>query len=396
MLRLIDINRLVVNEIKFVVAGPNSPASHYAIVSCVKGWLNQDDKWTHEHDDLTYNKCLEFDYPNSGPDERKAFQKIMEAGIQAQKLGCLYIWVDYCCIAPHEVAESVSRRFRWYEAADACLVYLPDSRVDPISSKRVYDKRNSHCRWFSQSWCAPMILGSSVLNFYDKDWTLIHSLSRSRNSNDKPSLNPFEKEIRKITKITPAALMGTVPLSHISVATKMRWASGPLSYERAEEPAYSLAGVFGVRITPRYGEGGTAAFLRLSEAVITKTSDLSILAWHDEAEFPEGEDCSCSALPSADNWALSYRDVPRMLADSSFTMTEKGVKLMACMYPVRMATGEGYFLCLKDDVRGMGKLIGIHVRQVDQNTFQRVGGVVIEEDACKLRRPVLSRVCIRV
>ncbi|KAH9846720.1 hypothetical protein C2E23DRAFT_743388, partial [Lenzites betulinus] len=62
-----------------------------------------------------------------------------------------------------------------------------------------------------------------------------------------------------------------------SVAKRMSWAAERKT-TRVEDRAYSLLGIFGVHMSPIYGEG-TNAFLRLQEEIIKHIPDQSIFAW---------------------------------------------------------------------------------------------------------------------
>ena len=57
----------------------------------------------------------------------------------------------------------------------------------------------------------------------------------------------------------------------------MAWASRRVT-TRVEDEAYCLIGIFGVNMTPKYGER-TGAFVRLQRAIIKQNPDQSIFAW---------------------------------------------------------------------------------------------------------------------
>ncbi|KAH9848540.1 hypothetical protein C2E23DRAFT_897506 [Lenzites betulinus] len=67
------------------------------------------------------------------------------------------------------------------------------------------------------------------------------------------------------------------PVESASVAKRMSWAA-ERETTRVEDRAYSLLGIFGVHMSPIYGEG-TNAFLRLQEEIIKHIPDQSIFAW---------------------------------------------------------------------------------------------------------------------
>src|ERR1039457_1630655 len=64
------------------------------------------------------------------------------------------------------------------------------------------------------------------------------------------------------------------------IAAKMSWASGRET-TRVEDQAYCLMGLFGVYMSPIYGEGSNA-FYRLQLEILMKSDDESIFAQKDE------------------------------------------------------------------------------------------------------------------
>lgn len=60
------------------------------------------------------------------------YEKIRFCGLQAQKDGLDYFWVDTCCIdraSSAELSEAINSMFRWYQRASKCYVYLADVSV---------------------------------------------------------------------------------------------------------------------------------------------------------------------------------------------------------------------------------------------------------------------------
>ncbi|KAI0192370.1 hypothetical protein EV127DRAFT_305182, partial [Xylaria flabelliformis] len=210
-----------------------------------------------------------------------AFKTLTEAGKVARQQGCDYIWIDHCCIDhsnAEDVARSINLRYQWYAEAEVCLVYLHDAPLDPDPCKRIWIREDKACQWFRLAWSRPVILASKQLNFYDPAWKPIGTFQK-QNSDQRP-LEGLGKEVQRITSIAPGALLGSVPLSNYSVATRISWAEeATLNLEREEDVAYSIVGIFGVNLTPNYGEGGNMAFHRLAAKIMQGTPDLSILAW---------------------------------------------------------------------------------------------------------------------
>jgi hypothetical protein len=76
--------------------------------------------------------------------------------------------------------------------------------------------------------------------------------------------NILERVIHETTVIPLMALPG-VPLSNFSVDGRMRWGSKRKT-KRKEDKAYCLLGIFGVFMSPIYGEGDNA-FIRLKDKI---------------------------------------------------------------------------------------------------------------------------------
>lgn len=80
-----------------------------------------------------------------------------------------------------------------------------------------------------------------------------------------------------ITSIPRRVLDGEISLSSVSAACKFSWAATRVT-TRVEDMAYCLLGLLGVNMPLLYGEGDKA-FVRLQEAVLSNSEDISILAW---------------------------------------------------------------------------------------------------------------------
>jgi hypothetical protein len=83
--------------------------------------------------------------------------------------------------------------------------------------------------------------------------------------------------LTEITGIPSVVLTKELQLSQVSAACKFAWASQRMT-TRIEDKAYCLMGLLGVNMPLLYGEGNQA-FVRLQEAVISRSDDISLLAW---------------------------------------------------------------------------------------------------------------------
>jgi hypothetical protein len=196
---------------------------------------------------------------------KAGYKKIEFCGKQAARDGLRYFWIDSCCIDKsriEELAEAISSKFRWYQNAAKCYVYLSDvSTAKRKASDQIpeftWEPAFRTSSWFTRSWTLQELLAPVSVEFFSLE---------GKRLGDKKSLG---QQIHEITGIAVQALQGT-PLSHFSVAERMSWAQNRTSL-REEDMAYSLLGIFDVYMPFIYGEGRQSAFRRLQEE-IDKTS----------------------------------------------------------------------------------------------------------------------------
>lgn len=219
--------------------------------------------------------------------------KIRGACEVARGQGFRWMWIDNCCInksSATEEAESINSMFKWYRDARVCITFLSDVRsgVSPnppeyeavmerstkeghTSEKQVSDRvfqrfdRDEPSEWFSRGWTLQELLAPRDMDFYDADWRYIGT---------KTSL---AAQIQHITGIDADYLTGARHFRKACIATKMSWAAGRTT-TRVEDIAYSLFGLFGITMTPNYGEG-PRAFMRLQQELLATTADESLFAW---------------------------------------------------------------------------------------------------------------------
>lgn len=121
-------------------------------------------------------------------------------------------------------------------------------------------------RWFSRGWCLQELIAPKTLRFY----SVRPNSSKCRIIGEKSRL---VRTISEATKIDTAILEHKLPLSSMSVAQRMSWASHRHT-RRVEDQAYSLLGIFDVSMPMLYGEG-KRAFIRLQEEIMRTNSDHS-------------------------------------------------------------------------------------------------------------------------
>ncbi|KAK7402390.1 hypothetical protein QQX98_011855 [Neonectria punicea] len=203
------------------------------------------------------------------------YRKVARTCETALKQGFSHVWIDTCCIdksSSAEVSEAINCMFEWYRDATACYAYLSDVTVDPDGTS---DNLESS-RWFTRGWTLQELLAPDDVGFFTRDWVPLGTRGE------------LSTRISYITGIGEALLTRRDPakrqwhnvsslLYRENVALRMTWA-GYRETSRPEDIAYSLMGLFGVKMPVLYGEGNNA-FLRLQEEILKVSHDQSMLIW---------------------------------------------------------------------------------------------------------------------
>ncbi len=194
--------------------------------------------------------------------QKQGFDKIRFACEQSIMDGLKWTWVDTCCIdkTNHtELTEAINSMFSWYRGAARCYAYLSDvlatscEQEDGRPSHRPWEPNFRASRWFTRGWTLQELIAPVSVRFFGGDRTFL---------GEKQSLL---QEIHEITGIPVSALCGD-PLVHSDVEERFRWAKNRQT-TREEDWAYSLQGIFGVFISPIYGEGKANAVRRLKKEI---------------------------------------------------------------------------------------------------------------------------------
>ncbi|KAL1947056.1 hypothetical protein VTO73DRAFT_14017 [Trametes versicolor] len=202
--------------------------------------------------------------PKSIMSHRGLSNKIKGACKKAREAGYTLIWIDSACIdksSSAELAEAINSMYDLYRLADVCYVYLVDMPDRPELDGEAF--RSS--RWHRRGWTLQELLAPKEVVFLNAAWMFLGT---------KCSLADL---LCSATRIDTDILLGVASISSASVARRMSWAASRET-TRVEDEAYSLLGIFGVHLSPIYGEGGNA-FLRLQEEIIKTIPDQSIFAW---------------------------------------------------------------------------------------------------------------------
>ncbi|KAI9060062.1 hypothetical protein FKP32DRAFT_1578639, partial [Trametes sanguinea] len=174
-------------------------------------------------------------------------------------------WLDTCCIdqtSSAELSEAINSMYAWYQQAAVCYVYLCDvSGDDP--EPMISQFRES--RWHRRGWTLQELIAPTRVIFLTKTWESFGTKST------------HIWTLAEITGIRASILAGRQGVEEASVAERMSWAARRRT-TRIEDEAYSLLGLFGLYMSPIYGEGANA-FIRLQEQIVRNVPDLSIFAW---------------------------------------------------------------------------------------------------------------------
>ena len=216
--------------------------------------------WRTDGEEVTFKELLE------GTGKSKAgYAKICFCGEQAASDRIQYFWVDTCSIdksSSAELQEAINSMFRWYRDAARCYVYLSDVSIDDCdqnnqTSQFSWESAFRASKWFTRGWTLQELLAPASVEFFSRE---------GKRLGDKKSL---ERQVHEITGIAVEALRGS-PLSRFSVAERFSWAE-KRETTRKEDAAYSLLGIFDIRMSLIYGEGKEEALVRLKKK-IDKTS----------------------------------------------------------------------------------------------------------------------------
>lgn len=264
--------------------------------------------------------------------DKKAWPKVDTCCKMAKQEGLDWVWIDTCCInksSSAALAEAINSMFRWYRDASKCIVYLHDIPSNKGPDGAFPEDAFRCASWFRRGWTLQELIAPSEALFFAQDWTLLGT---------KETLLTM---IEEITNIDANVLLHQDLLS-VSVAKIMSWAANRQT-EKIEDRAYSLAGLFGVTITPVYGER-EAAFKRLQIEIMKVSNDQSLFAWsfpwHESPDMPIDPATPDGSIlaPSPDYFCHSSRVVSVNYEEyqkayhfsgpiEDYTMTNQGLRI---------------------------------------------------------------------
>lgn len=212
--------------------------------------------WGADSEEVSFKDFME------GSEKNKAgYRKIEFCRKQAVEDGLQYFWIDTCCIdksSSAELSEAINSMFPWYQNASKCYVYLSDVLTSghatgiPLSPT-AWERAFRQSRWFSRGWTLQELIAPASVEFFSREGD---SLGTKRS---------LEHQIHEITGIAVEVLRGA-PLAEFEVEERLSWAKYRET-KRPEDMAYSLLGIFNLRMSLFYGEGRDEAFVRLKRKI---------------------------------------------------------------------------------------------------------------------------------
>ncbi|KAK1473920.1 HET domain-containing protein [Colletotrichum cuscutae] len=202
---------------------------------------------------------------------------VLQACQKAHARGLQFLWFGTICVDKTSslgLQHAVSYFFRLLQAATVCFVYLQDL----LPSSASPEESLGRCKYWKRSWTLQELIAPSNVEFFDADWNFLGAKS-------SPGLLDL---LQTVTRIDKSILTDSNAFSRAAIGVRLSWAAGREA-SRAEDAAYSLAGITGVNMSVRYGEGLDQAFARLVKKIIGNNMDGSIFAWtsHDD-QFARG------------------------------------------------------------------------------------------------------------
>jgi len=162
--------------------------------------------------------------------------------------------------------------FHWYHESSLTVIHLKgvlsDSEVGALERSL----------WNTRAWTLQEFFASRVIRFYTEEWKPY--LPDEKVYNHKES-SVIMAEMARTTGTDIDVLLSLRPGSD-NVRQKLCLAATRVATKQ-EDMAYSLFGIFDVSLSVTYGEGQQRAVGRLLQEVLTRSGDVSILAWTGKA-----------------------------------------------------------------------------------------------------------------
>jgi hypothetical protein len=250
------------------------------------------------------NEEVSFQDVEAGSGKSKAgWKKITFCADRAKADGLRYFWIDTCCIDKKnkaKLSQAIRSMFQWYRKATRCYVYLLDvyvrkRKIEDENTNSSWEQAFRASKWFTRGWTLQELLAPQLVEFFSQECQRL---------GDKRSLRHI---IQEVTCIPKSALEGN-SLSQFSANQRFLWMEHRQTKEE-EDKAYSLLGIFGVSMTPLYGEGVISASKRLREEIDKLEKCMLALRVTDPRDDKKRiEGTKGGLLLDSYRWILEHRD----------------------------------------------------------------------------------------
>ncbi len=172
-------------------------------------------------------------------------------------------WMDTVCInkaSSSELDESIRSMWNWYKSAAVCITFLAST----TSLEKMQDDP-----WFTRGWTLQELIAPRRMSFYSTTWTKLGS-----SQGDDRAQPEIDRQIYEATTITQEEIahVQEAGFKDTPISRRMQWAANR-QVTREEDTAYSLIGIFGVAMSPAYGEGAEYAFIRLVKEILSTNAN---------------------------------------------------------------------------------------------------------------------------
>jgi len=311
------------------------------------------------------------DLSREGHQQKQGYGKIEGCCRQAIKDRLLWVWVDTCCIdktSSAELSEAINSMFRWYQHSRVCYAYLQDvpSGTDVYAHGSAFRKS----RWFTRGWTLQELLAPQKIEFYDTNWTHILLL----NTISYPTTGPVDliSDITSIDYATFRHYNALYSVSSVPAACVFSWMARR-STTRVEDEAYCLLGLLNINMPLLYGEG-EKAFIRLQEAILSGSDDISPLAWGYHSPYMRNMSYLARSPAAFIGYPKKYDYRRERIPRIHTTVTGHGLHIELRMILVDKRSKVWLGIVEEGDL-GTGTGIAIVLQQIrNVNLFKRVSG----------------------
>lgn len=173
-----------------------------------------------------------------------------------------------------ELTEAINSTSLWYREAAYCVAHLGDVNTsNNICRGEVSSWKQSE--WFRRGWTLPELLAAKCVIFIDqtgqplghKCGTVPGRLSSCFGCYKR--LKDLNQDISLVTRIPIQVLYDFGQCQQISLKARMSWINGRQT-TKPEDMAYSMLGIFGINMSPIYGEDYPNAQRRLVDEIRKK------------------------------------------------------------------------------------------------------------------------------